>query len=138
MENKLYCDMEKDITDFHEKFSNGYEGPPRELPAHLSHFRIKFLREELEEYELAVQAGDLVKQADALLDLIYVALGTKYLQGFPINQIWDLVHQANMKKVRATKVEQSTRGSLFDVVKPVGWTAPDIAIAELLEQRSNK
>lgn len=118
--------LEQDIVNFHEKFGNEYDGEPRELPTELSNFRIYFLQEELDEYIDAVRNKDLEKQFDALIDLVYVAIGTAYIQGFPFNKGWQLVHSANMKKIRATSIEQSTRASLFDVVKPEGWVAPDL------------
>ncbi len=40
--------------------------------------------------------------------------------------LWDDVQEANMRKVRATRDDQSKRGSAaFDIVKPPGWKAPD-------------
>lgn len=115
-----------DIAEFHRKFgllptADGI------LPKDLAEFRIKFLREELKEYEEAVRAGDLEKAFDALLDLAYVTYGTAYLHGFPWSTGWDRVHEANMKKVRAERADQSARRSVFDVVKPAGWTPPDLS-----------
>lgn len=113
-----------DIAAFHEKFKLGYNGSPRELQDDLLSFRVKFLQEELDEYKEAAVTGNMEKQFDALIDLVYVALGTAYLQGFPFQQGWRRVHLANMAKVRAKRPEDSVRGSGFDVVKPAGWTAP--------------
>jgi predicted HAD superfamily Cof-like phosphohydrolase len=113
-----------DIKAFHEKFKLGYNGSPRELEQELGSFRIKFMQEELDEYREAYVRGDLEKQFDALIDLVYVALGTAYLQGLPFQQGWRRVHLANMAKVRAKKKEESKRGSEYDIVKPPGWTAP--------------
>lgn len=113
-----------DIRAFHEKFKLGYNGSPRELEQELGSFRIKFMQEELDEYREAYVRGDLEKQFDALIDLVYVALGTAYLQGLPFQEGWRRVHLANMAKVRAKKKEESKRGSEYDIVKPPGWTAP--------------
>lgn len=141
-------DLFKDIEEFHKKFSLEYEGPPRHLdPLTLGHFRTKFMAEELAEYVsphpsmhdefifrmekmLSAMHGlepqSLEKQFDALIDLCYVAIGTAYLQGFDFNEGWRRVHAANMAKVRALRKEDSLRGSIYDVVKPPGWTAPDL------------
>lgn len=123
-------DLCKDIRDFHEKFGLEYNGPPQELNLDLFSFRVGFLNEELNEYVAAENgmcyAADLAKQLDALVDLVYVALGTAYLQGFDFNEAWRRVHAANLQKVRATSTEQSKRGSDHDVVKPEGWQAPDL------------
>ena len=116
-----------DVKAFNEKFGILYQGPPRELDSELTLYRIRFMREELNEYIEAWQHGDIEKQFDALLDLVYVAMGTAIFHGFPWQQGWDEVQRANMSKVRATSTKESKRGSTLDVVKPPGWCSPDIA-----------
>jgi predicted HAD superfamily Cof-like phosphohydrolase len=143
-----------DIADFHQKFDLTYDGNARQLPNDLIEFRIGFMQEELDEYvthasetavELTGPEGDdhsqengggftpdkdavvagLEGQLDALVDLVYVALGTAYLQGFKFEEAWARVHAANMRKKRAEPDgSDSKRGSPNDVVKPEGWVAP--------------
>ena len=124
------------IVAFHEKFGLQYNGFPRPLPIEISVFRVGFMHEELKEYEEAVVAynlspnpKDLERQLDALVDLLYVLLGTAYLHGFA--RIWKTafkrVHRANMKKVRAENSSESKRNSTQDVIKPEGWVAPDLS-----------
>ncbi len=122
----VIIEMFKDIKDFHTKFDLEYEGSPRELEKSLQEFRIKFLTEELIEYKLAVENNDLEAAFDALIDLVYVALGTAYMHGFNFEEGWKLVHEANMKKVRAKSSEDSKRSHQTDVVKPEGWKSPDL------------
>lgn len=131
----------RDIGEFHNKFGLSYIGRPRSLPSSMAEFRCNFMQEELDEYKshrevarseiLAEEAFDngeythaLEGMMDALVDLVYVALGTAYLQGFDFAEAWRRVHEANMKKVRAERSEDSKRGSTFDVVKPDGWEPP--------------
>jgi predicted HAD superfamily Cof-like phosphohydrolase len=126
---RFWCD----IVDFHHKFRLVYDGPPRPLPEELGEFRAKFLQEELDEYNFHREKintdGDSLEHRegllDALVDLVYVALGTAYLHGFNFAEAWRRVQRANMAKVRAERADQSKRGSTFDVVKPEGWKAPD-------------
>ena len=125
-----------DIRRFHERFQLEYDGPPRQLEEEMSNFRIEFLMEELDEYINAADAGNLEAQFDALIDLVYVALGTAYLHGFPFQEGWDEVQRANMSKVRAARPEQSKRSTALDVVKPAGWQGPDIAA--ILEKYSDQ
>lgn len=131
--------MIDDIRDFHDKFGIAYYGKPRILPYDLLGFREKFMAEELREYsdacyscDIAIQENDgaevthqLEQQLDALVDLIYVALGTAHLQGFDIEEAWKRVHEANMKKIRTPSADASKRGSKTDVIKPPGWTPPN-------------
>lgn len=114
------------IHHFHEKFGLNAPIVPQLLGNELFEFRLKFLREEVQEYEDAHREGDLVKAFDALVDLVYVALGTSYLHGLPFEDGFDLVQAANMAKVRAERKEMSVRGSTYDVVKPEGWQPPDL------------
>lgn len=120
----LGLDPEAMIKEFHAKFKLEHSDGPRALPIELLDFRLKFMFEELNEYIEAVAEGDLEGQYDALIDLVYVAIGTAYLQGFPFMEGFERVHEANMKKVRALRETDSKRGSVYDVVKPEGWTAP--------------
>lgn len=125
----------KDIAEFHVKYGLEYGDEPRDLPHELEVFRIKFMAEELGEYVKAHHADadtDEEKRKrradklDALVDLVYVALGTAYLHGFDFDEAWRRVHEANMKKVRVERAEDSKRGSTFDVVKPAGWEPPNL------------
>lgn len=117
----------EDVRAFHEK----YDVPIGQLPHTLSperyQHRIKFMQEELDEYKDAVATGDIASQFDALIDLVYVALGTAIWQGFPWQAGWDEVQRANMQKVMVENVTLSRRNDPFDVVKPVGWLPPDLA-----------
>lgn len=117
----------QDILDFHAKF--GLEGPsaPTELDEDTFDFRYKFLQEELDELSLAWDTSDVEKQFDALIDLVYVALGTACMMGLNFNEGWRRVHEANMTKVRAQSSADSKRGSSLDVVKPEGWKPADLS-----------
>lgn len=120
-------DMVSDILEFHTKFEIEYKGKPRFLPDDISKFRIDFLNEEFTEYVDSVNSEDLHDQLDALVDLVYVTLGAAHLHGFDFNEAWRRVHSANMSKVLAQSSEESKRGYSKDVVKPEGWTAPDLS-----------
>lgn len=109
----------RDIVEFHDKFGLLYYDLPRELPEDLRDFRINFMKEELTEYINAKTKEDML---DALVDLCYVALGTAQLHGFNFNEAWKRVHAANMAKVRAP-----SERSEYDIVKPEGWTPPDLS-----------
>lgn len=118
--------MYKDIEEFHIRFGLNYDGKPRELNEKLQQFRIKFLEEELEEYKRAVIENNLHDAFDALIDLVYVTLGTAHLHGFDFIEGWKRVHKANMKKIRVEYKSQSKRNSLHDVIKPKDWEHPNL------------
>jgi predicted HAD superfamily Cof-like phosphohydrolase len=119
--------MVEDIEAFHKKFRLSYTGKPRALTKGMSDFRVGFMEEELDEYKHAVKKKDLEGQFDALIDLIYVALGTAYIQGFDFEEGWRRVQEANMSKMRVENAADSKRKSSYDVIKPEGWTPPDLS-----------
>ena len=125
--------MWADIVKFHKTFNIPQLVVPAVGNDEMMQFREKFLEEELQEFKDAVMRGDRVKAFDALIDLVYVAMGTAYICNFPWQEGWDIVQTANMRKVRAEKKEDSTRGTTFDVVKPEGFVPPDKALSALLE-----
>lgn len=125
-------DLFKDVGDFHRKF--GLPAADKKTAPHLldetdQEFRDDFMQEELDELRLAYNENDLEGVADALCDLIYVALGTAHMMHIPFDRCWAEVQRANMAKERATSADdaRSTRNNALDVVKPVGWKPPDIA-----------
>lgn len=150
-------DLVGDVEAFHAKFGLTYDGAPRVLFGELGEFRRKFLGEELSEYEKAMYqgqyavamaealpddhpAGDtaahLEHMLDALVDLVYVAIGTAQMQGLDFREAWRRVHEANMAKVRAERASDSARGTTFDVVKPPGWRAP--SHRDLVERHAHR
>jgi predicted HAD superfamily Cof-like phosphohydrolase len=116
----------EDVAAFHEKFGLTYDGLPKLLDSETVKFRLKFLEEELMEFRVSAISDDIPGMADALIDLVYVAMGTAYLMGLPWQQLWNEVQRANMSKVRANSASESKRGSSLDVIKPTGWKGPDI------------
>ncbi|MCA1806347.1 MAG: nucleoside triphosphate pyrophosphohydrolase family protein [Actinobacteria bacterium] len=118
-----------DVGDFHRKFELSTfpdNCAPNLLNEDLFEFRLRFLEEELQEFKDGYKAGNLAEVADALIDLVYVAMGTAHFMGLPWQELWEEVQRANMTKERASSVESSKRHHHFDVIKPPGWTPPDI------------
>jgi predicted HAD superfamily Cof-like phosphohydrolase len=118
--------MLDDIKAFHEKFDLTPAPEPQFLDRDTMLFRLNFLHEELSELATAIHEQDLTEVLDALVDIVYVALGTAYLMDLPFADAWDEVHASNMAKVRAVHESESKRGSKADVIKPPGWAPPDL------------
>ncbi len=118
-----------DVGKFHRRFglpTSTEVMAPHLLEPDVQEFRENFLQEELNEFAEAHAEGDLGGAADALIDLVYVALGTAHLMHLPWQRLWDEVQRANMEKVRAPDAKSSKRHHHFDVIKPEGWVPPDI------------
>lgn len=115
----------QDVEDFHTKYQVPVAPYPMLLNMETLEFRKKFMVEELTEFLQSHYRGDVEGCADALIDLVYVAMGTAVMMGLDWQPMWDEVQRANMSKVRATSASQSKRGTALDVVKPEGWRGPD-------------
>jgi len=91
-------------------------------------YRVNFLFEELREFVEAHTEGDIVKAADALVDLAWIAAGTAHYMGVPFDEVLNEVNRANMQKRPwregdPVKPRNYTAG---EVVKPEGWCEPDV------------
>jgi hypothetical protein len=89
------------------------------------------IQEELEELLASNNQLDEVatidEQADAFIDIIYIALGGLIEMGIVPGPVFDEVHKANMAKRRGSV--PSRPGNNHDAVKPEGWSPPDVANA---------
>lgn len=120
--------MIADVARFHEDITRE-ESPssPTFVSPEFCLIRFKFLQEEVDEFFKACNEGNMVEAADGLADIIYVAIGTAYLMGIPLEKVWDAVQRANMKKVGG-----ATARNPHDAVKPPGWQPPNVEIASIL------
>lgn len=60
--------------------------------------RLAKLSEEVSELATAAAADDEYEIADALVDIVYVALVTAAKRGHPFSKLWNDVHKSNMTK----------------------------------------
>ena len=115
-----------DVSAFNKKFGLEPTDSPSFPAEEIWKLKNRHMQEELDEIRAACLIGDLEQYFDGIIDLVYVALGAAYLAGLPFDEGFRRVHEANMKKVRATTAEESKRGSTYDIVKPAGWVAPTL------------
>lgn len=95
--------MNNAIDDVHKFMDAGGQTPPDGPPQLLSRpsnvLRANLLDSEVAEYHRAVETNDLVEIADALADIIYVAVGTAIAHRIPFTKVWNEVQRSNMTKV---------------------------------------
>lgn len=118
-----YYDWVGDVMAFHRKFGCATYIEPGAPPPNVQELRKKLMREELNETEVAMEAGNLEGVADGLADLIYVAIGTALAYGIDLRPVWNEVQRANMAKEGGGRREDGK------ILKPEGWVAPDIKTA---------
>ena len=86
---------------------------------------LKLIQEEGAELADAIKDNDLVEQLDALLDIIVVSIGAMNSLGVDAEGAWNEVMRTNMAKIdpETGMVRKREDGK---VLKPDGWTAPDL------------
>ena len=95
--------MKKQITlakEFHEKFRALVSDSPSLIPKDRSDNRYRLMKEEVEEYLVGVQNGDIENIAKELCDILYAVYGTILEHGLQdnIEAIFEEVHRSNMSK----------------------------------------
>ncbi len=64
-------------------------------------------------------------QADALVDVYYYSQNAACKKGMNLSSVFRLVHAANMAK-RDPKTGEFIKRADGKIIKPEGWTAPDV------------
>lgn len=117
-----------DLSHLVKEFNDQITGLPMPLkPTRLDpdrkHWAIGAFSEEIQEFH---DSNNLQDETDALLDLIYFALGRLIEMGIPIRACFEVIQGANMLKVRG-ELSKRPGSKGHDAVKPEGWTAPDFS-----------
>ena len=114
--------LQSDVLAFHRAFKvkvGEFGVMPDKATMRL---RIDMLYEEVDELDNAACIDDDYEDmADAVVDIVYVAIGAAVEMGFDFQTLWDEVHAANMEK--------EFRGEGVKVGKPKGWKEPDVKLA---------
>jgi predicted HAD superfamily Cof-like phosphohydrolase len=114
------------VAQFHAAFGLPRRSTPgTDIDEDVQKLRRALLEEEVGEYVEAVEATDVVKIADALADIVYVAYGTAVTYGIDLDAVLAEVHRSNMSKLDA-----DGKPLLYEdgkVRKSDRYTPPDIA-----------
>jgi len=88
------------VKKFHKKFKVPILKKPSLVPKDRSELRYALMKEEVEEYLLGAQNGDLENIAKELVDILYAVYGTILEHGLQnkIDKIFKEVHLSNMSK----------------------------------------
>ena len=108
------------VKEFHKVFGHPVNEKPVMLDAKRTEIRVGFMLEEIEEF---LDAENIYEQADAMIDLIYFALGTLVEMGVKPQPVFDIVHDANMSKQWKDGTVK-TRETDGKVIKPPEWEDP--------------
>jgi predicted HAD superfamily Cof-like phosphohydrolase len=118
------------VREFHVAFNHEMPGNPSMLPEERVTKRYDWMLEELEEFRNASSIHD---QADAIIDLMYFALGTMVEMGVKPQRLFDIVHEANMKKLWPDgNVHYAPDGKL---IKHSSWRPPEPQLVAEIERQ---
>lgn len=113
-----------------QQFQNAAGQPVRNTPQILSKerqaIRYEWLSNELDEF---VKSNTIYDQADSIIDLIYYAIGTLVEMGVEPDELFNLIHSNNMKKLSSPIFDTNGR-----VLKPKGWQHPDEEIKHTIDR----
>lgn len=117
------------VKQFHECFGHPVAHSPCVIEAERAKKRYAWMLEEVNEFLEA--NGDMVEQADAMIDLIYFALGTLVEMGIKPDELFAIVQHANMSKLWPDgKPHFRADGK---TIKPSTWVDPHPALEKCIE-----
>ena len=116
------------VKEFHVAFNH----PVKETPTFIDNERVKarsdWMKEEINEF---IEATDVIDQADAMIDLIYFALGTMVEMGVEPAKLFEIVQNANMSKLwEDGKPHYREDGK---IIKPDTWKNPYPKLKKCIE-----
>ncbi|MCL2082329.1 MAG: hypothetical protein FWH04_03710 [Oscillospiraceae bacterium] len=118
------------VKDFHKAFGLPHREKPQMLTAERTQKRALWMREEIQEF---IDSATIEDQADAMIDLVYFALGTLVEMGVSPGELFGIVHTANMQKLWPDgKVHYNADGK---VIKSENWQDPAPLLRRVLREQ---
>lgn len=112
-------DIWNSIRLFHQKAGQPVSDYPVPVEFDRAKLRKEWIIEELVEF---IAARGITEQADAMIDIIYYALGTLVEMGIRPSELMSIVCKANLQKIDEDgKVCKRQDGK---TIKPLGWKDP--------------
>lgn len=115
------------VVLFMSTFGQKIRNKPSLIPMDEALLRVKLLKEEVQELEDAIMAGDLVEIADALTDIDYLQKGS--LASFGLigcaEELFDEVQRSNMSKL--TRDGEVLRREDGKILKSNEYSKPDLS-----------
>ncbi|MDC3185582.1 nucleoside triphosphate pyrophosphohydrolase family protein [Candidatus Pelagibacter sp.] len=87
--------------------------------------RYELIKEELDEFKLALENNNLLEVADALTDILYVTYGAGHAFGIDLDKCFDEVQNSNMSKL--DKNGKPIYNEMGKVMKGENYFKPDLS-----------
>lgn len=125
------------VKDFHKAFNHPYAEIPTLMGMDTAKNRYKWMQEEIDEFLEATEEGDLYEQVDAMIDVMYFALGTLVQLGVSPAEVFKVVQDANMSKLWEDGKPRFREGD-GKVIKPPTWKDPHDKIREVIDSMGSR
>lgn len=119
-----------DVLAFQRCFGHPYARSPEMISPDRAKVRADWMLEEVNEF---LAADEIVEQADAMIDLMYFALGTLVEMGVKPDALWQIVQDANMAKLWSDG-EPHYRAD-GKTIKPPEWQDPHDKLKAEIERQ---
>ena len=126
--NKPY----NDVKTFHETFNHPISDKPKVLDEERTLARSDWMSEEIQEF---IEAENVADQTDAMIDLIYFALGTLVEMGVKPQACFEIVQEANMAKLFPDGKPHYNYQT--KTIKPEGWEDPYPKLKKEIERQGS-
>ena len=87
------------VKIFMETFGQEVKSQPSFSSEKINNLRYNLIKEELDELKKAMDNKDLVEEAEALTDILYVTYGAGIAFGIDLDKCFDQVQKSNMSKL---------------------------------------
>lgn len=119
------------VKEFHKRFGHPIADSPSPISIERAKMRYEWMLEEINEF---LEARDnIVEQVDAMVDLIYFALGTLVEMGVPPDEPFTIVQNANMSKLWPDG-KPHFREHDSKIIKPSTWLDPHAALEDCIRK----
>jgi predicted HAD superfamily Cof-like phosphohydrolase len=108
-----------------EKFMRACDQSVGEFNINQLNMYLGLIKEEGDELQAAIVKQDKVETLDALIDILVVTVGTLNSLGVDAEGAWNEVMRTNFAKID-TKTGKVSKREDGKVLKPEGWTVPDL------------
>lgn len=121
------------VKDFQLKFGHPVSERPTFMEQDRAQKRYNWMLEEINEF---LEADEIVEQADAMIDVMYFALGTLVEMGVEPDRLFEIVQEANMSKLWPDgKPHYNSEGK---TIKPSTWIDPHEKLKEEILKQNER
>ncbi len=117
-------DIQRDVERFMLAADQPVSRVPKITQSDQENLYMDLIAEEYAELITAMSNKDIIESADAIAELIWVAIGLASTIGIPFDQVWNEVKRSNdSKTVNGTLMKNPETGK---VMKPPTFSEPDL------------